>query len=349
MKFIFAHEFGKAFVPKKIRPNLRRYLLKAGIIKEPYSFFGMLFYTGFGMSLLFYLAFILPKTNELKTVMATNTAAFAMGGIAFAFLVVVPFLIFAVMAVVMYFIVDLIIYHRTRQLEEILPYFFDVLSSNLRGGLSFDRALWMSIKPQFGIMSNEVGIAAKKVMTGHDIEEALLEFSDKYHSPMLKRSIDLIVSQLQEGGAVAEIIDKLAENIKKTRELKQEMIASLLSYIIFISVIVIFISPTLFALSKHLFEIIKSVINVLATSVGAGANPLGLTVKKISIESSIFDGFSRVSLGIIALFSAMIVSIIEKGTIRGGIKYMPIYLISSQVIYVVMSIVFANIFGSINF
>ena len=37
-------EFGKAFVPKKAVPHLRRYVLKAGIRQVPYGAFGALFY-----------------------------------------------------------------------------------------------------------------------------------------------------------------------------------------------------------------------------------------------------------------------------------------------------------------
>ena len=43
-KIIFLEEFGKAFVPKRVIPYLREYLLKAGINEVPYRFFGALFY-----------------------------------------------------------------------------------------------------------------------------------------------------------------------------------------------------------------------------------------------------------------------------------------------------------------
>ena len=36
LKIIFLKEFGKAFVPKKFAPDLRKYLLKAGLNEVPY-------------------------------------------------------------------------------------------------------------------------------------------------------------------------------------------------------------------------------------------------------------------------------------------------------------------------
>ncbi len=339
MKFLFTHEFGRAFIPKKIRPNLRRYLLKAGITRVPYSFFGTSFYVCIIVAVILYLIYVLPYALELPFYLSGLLAFVSVAGMTLFFI--------GLAIMVMYFTVDLIIYHRTRKLEEILPSFFEILSANLKGGLPFDKALWMSIKPEFGILSNEIGIAAKKVMTGHDIEDALMEFSDKYDSPMLKRSMDLIISELQEGGSIADIVDKVVENFQKTRELKEEISASVLGYVIFISIVVMFIAPVLFALSKGLFEIIKSVVNVLATSLGSGSTPLGLSISEIELETRVFDGFARVSLGIIAIFASFIVSIIEKGNIKGGLKYVPLYFIVSQMIYWVAAAAAIGLFGDL--
>ena len=100
-----------------------------------------------------------------------------------------------------------------------LPDFLQVVSSNLKGGMSFERSLWAAIKPRFSILANEMAEVSKKVMTGHDVNKALLEFSEKYNSPMLRRAIDLLISELESGGNIAELIDKVVENMKETKNL----------------------------------------------------------------------------------------------------------------------------------
>ncbi len=339
MEIPFTYQFGKAFVPKGIRPNLRKYLLKAGIYNEPYSFFGLMFYLCFGISLLLYLVYILPHLQQVPAYLA--------GVVAFLTIAITTFTLIGISIIAIYFALDLKIYHRTKELEEVLPHFFEVLSSNLKGGLPFDKALWMSIKPEFGILSNEIGMAAKKVMTGHDVEDALNEFAEKYDSPQLKRSMDLLVSELHEGGSVTTVIDKIVENFEKSAEIKEEISASVLGYVIFISLVVMVIAPALFALSKGLFEIIKGVVNVLAASMGSSDSQvgIGMNISEIALSSGIFESFSHVSLAIIAVFASMIVSIIEKGNIKGGVKYIPIYLVSSQVIYLIVSSIVGAIFG----
>jgi hypothetical protein len=36
----------------------------------------------------------------------------------------------------------------------------------LKGGMSFDASLWNSVKPEFGVLSEEIQLCTKKVMTG---------------------------------------------------------------------------------------------------------------------------------------------------------------------------------------
>src|SRR3989338_2152681 len=129
----------------------------------------------------------------------------------------------------------------------------------LKGGFAFKKSLGVGIKPRFGILANEIALAAKKVMTGTDVDIALNEFAAKYNSSMLKRAMELVVSEIQSGGKVANIIDKVVENLKKTKALKDEMTASVLTYMIFIGAIVIFISPMLFALAYNLLIVISKV------------------------------------------------------------------------------------------
>ena len=69
-----------------------------------------------------------------------------------------------------YFYVDLKIFNRTKQVEAVLPEFLNMVSENLKGGMAFENALWSSIKPEFGVLGDEMRLTAKKVITGQDIE-----------------------------------------------------------------------------------------------------------------------------------------------------------------------------------
>jgi pilus assembly protein TadC len=342
-QIIFIHEFGKAFVPQKLRPTLRNYLLKAGITEVPYGFFGILFYVTYLLTFLIYFFGFWG--------MISKQPGYLVFVYAFLIWVLIPLSFIGFFMLCMYFYLDVVIFNRTKKMEDVLADFLQEVSSNLKGGLAFEKSLWVAIKPRFGVLANEIALAAKKVMTGTDVDISLNEFANKYNSPMLKRSMELIVSEIQSGGKVADIIDKVVENLKKTKALKDEMTASVLTYIIFIGAIVIFISPMLFALAYNLLIVISKVAALLATTAASGATPgLLSNVGNINVNKDDFIWFSRIALGVIAFFSSMIVSIIEKGNIQSGVKYIPLFIISTEVVYIIaMKIMTAIVSAFITF
>jgi pilus assembly protein TadC len=345
-KLFFLEEWGKALVPENIRPHLRDYLLKAGITEVNYKFFGILFYMCLAVALTFY--FYLPYGFlRDKSIGLLNTLLYLGLGSFIVVFVVLMALSFFVMAIV-YFFLDLRIYKRTREIEEILPEFLQFVAGNLKGGMSFDRALWNAIRPRFGVLAVEVEIAAKKVMTGEDVDEALREFTKKYDSPMLRRSFDLIIEGMKSGGRIVYLIDKVIEDINEAKTLKKEMFASVTSYVIFITFIVLVIAPGLFALSYQLLVIVSSFAGTLGGSTES-VSSMPIKISAISIKPEDFVTFARLCVGIIAVFSSMITSLISRGDIKSGIKYVPIFLIVSLVNFSIFMFLLKTMFSFIAF
>jgi hypothetical protein len=260
--------------------------------------------------------------------------------------VVINIFVIALIIIYIYFSMIIKIYSRTKEIEKILPEYLQLVSANLKGGLSFERALWTAIRPEFGIIAKEITMISKKVMTGNDLVEALQEFTDKYESPLLRRSFDLIIGEVESGGQIAYIVDKVIENTRKTKALKEEMSAQTLSYMIFIGAIVVVIAPGLFALSYYLLMIMDGFSAKLA-DVNMPGMPLSISAHTINVGD--FRIFSVLALLVISFFSALLISIIEKGDVKGGIKYIPMFCLSSITLYFVFMFVLSLVFGKLQF
>ena len=337
-KIIFLEEFGKAFVPKKVAPNLRRYLLKAGFNEVPYKFFGLLFYISALLTTILYILFLYPQFKKLSL--------FQIYVYSFIGWFAIQLFFATLFILLVYFYLDLKIFYRTKKMEEELPDFLQVLSSNLKGGMTFEKALWTAVKPRFGVLGSEMAKASKKVMTGYEVSKALVEMAEKYDSLMLNRTVDLMISELESGGNIAELLDRIVENLKDVRELKDEMSASAIAYIIFISVIVIVISPLLFALSYHLLNLILKFVGQLAFA-AQKTSAFPFAFSKVNINPQDFKIFSMVAIAIISFFSSLIVSIVEKGDIKSGVKYIPIYMFGSMALYLIFTKTFGVLFSGI--
>lgn len=337
LKIIFLEEFGKAFIPKKIRPHIREYLLKVGIEKVPYKFFGGMFYLSLIGTYFIYLYKIYPGLSQ-------NVTSFWFLILTFLSWVGVQLGIIFVIIFATRQYLELKIFNRTKDMEEILPEFLRYVSENLKGGMSFDKSLWTAIRPQYGVLAEEIEIVAKKVMSGHDVEEALKEFTNKYDSPMLKRSFNLIIEGMKGGSQIAELIERIESNLRETKILKEEMSATNTTYVIFMTVIVLFIAPALFGLAYNLLLVLTSIAGSLGGSVGAVSNlPINLTDIKVNPES--FKTFSMIALIVISVFATMIISIIRKGNIKQGMKNIPVYAIVSVVMYMLFRSVLGNLFS----
>ena len=330
-------KLGQAFVFKKLRPHIRNYLLKAGFDDVPYHLFGLLFFVSAFFA-------ILPFLVTHRAISDLNIIV--VGMLSFLFWVLYQIVFIVMIVAITYFYYNIKIYKRTQELEDRLPDYLTLVSTNLKGGLSFEKSLWAAIKPEFGILAKEITIVSKKVVTGNDVGEAMSEFAHKYNSPILKRSVNLLIGEIESGGKISDIIDKIILNLRKTRALKAEMAAATVSYMIFIGVIVTVISPGLFALSAQLLKIIIGFTSTL-TGTASGTSPLPINFGEVSIKPENFRIFSILAIGTIAIFSSMIISIIEKGSIRGGIKYVPAFLFGAIIVFLVIAQILEGAFSSI--
>jgi len=168
-------------------------------------------------------------------------------------------------------ILDFQIYQRTQQIESVLPDFLQLTSANVSAGLPIDRALWLAVRPQFGVLAEEMQEIAKSNFTGDDLETSLLQFSGRYRSRMLKEAISLIIAGIKSGGELGDLLSRIAENIRETQLMQKEIAASVMTYVIFIGAATVVASPVLFALSRQMLVIITSLIGSLGSSDSGGA------------------------------------------------------------------------------
>jgi Flp pilus assembly protein TadB len=256
-------------------------------------------------------------------------------------------LVLALSWMAVYIYLDLRIYRRRQQIEEVLPDFLQLTSSNISAGMPIDRALWFAVRPRFGILAKEIEEVAKKTVAGEDLSAALKAFSDKYDSPVLSRSINLLLEGLAAGGEMAELLNKIAVNIQELKIMKKEMAASVMTYVIFITFAAILAAPFLFALATQLLIIITKIMGSLGENAtgGGGGGMLSMSFNASAISIKDFKIFCMVMLSITAAMSAAIIATIRKGTIKEGFKNIPIYIAISLTLYLIANSMLGSMLG----
>jgi hypothetical protein len=120
------------------------------------------------------------------------------------------------------------------------------------------------------------------------------------------------------------------------------MAANTLMFTIFIGAIVTVISPLLFALALNLLEILIGVSATVAPALSSSSST-PFSMNEIEINSEDFKIFSVMALTLISIFASLILSIIQKGDIKSGIKYVPLFVFVALTLY----FLFLGIFGGL--
>ncbi|MBD3163916.1 hypothetical protein GF323_01840 [Candidatus Woesearchaeota archaeon] len=237
---------------------------------------------------------------------------------------------------VFYVFIDFRVYQRKVGIEDVFPDFLQLTSANIRAGMPIDQALWHAIRPNFGVLAKEMEDVAKQTMSGSDLEDALRGFAEKYDSPLLKRSISLLIEGLAAGGEIGELLDRISTNIQQSKIMEKEMSASVTTYAIFISFAAVLAAPFLLALSSQLLIIIKGIVSTIEIpETGASQMPIGIT--DVSVAHSDFMIFAYFTLTITSFLSACIVATIKKGNIRAGFRYLPLFVFSTLVLFFILN------------
>ena len=334
-------KISKVFFSKTLKRYLEKNFNVGGIETSVDSFFRRLMFFSF-VAMIFSLVYSLIKVTYLQTLGGLNIIIVLLSSS--LILLVAYFYIFLGFFLV---VLNLKIHERTKQIEEVLPNFLQLVSANVRAGLPIDKAMWLSVRPRFGVLAKEIENAAKETMTGNELEQSLLNLSNKYDSPLLQRTVNLIVEGLKAGGEIGDLLDRIATDIQETHLIRQEMAENVTTYVIFISFTVLLAAPMLFGLSYGLLTVVQSITGNLADVGTSSLTNMPIKFSGPGIEMSDFKIFAITSLILTSFFSSLMIATIKKGTSKEGLKSFPWFAVITVILYLLMTKAVGYVFGNL--
>lgn len=229
------------------------------------------------------------------------------------------------------------------EIEKDLPEFLDNLVSNLKGGLSLERSLISSVRKDQKALMQEVTLINERILMGESVTDALQKFSDRFDSPIIKRTFLLIEEGIQGGGNLTEPLSRISENLKNIYMLNDEIRANASGFAVIIKAISIIIAPLLFALAITLLTFIGNLFSLLSDS---GTNVIQATGVPDEFKEYLII-FSYAMIFLITTFSSLITSSLKNEKPYDAVKYIPIYIGIGLVLYSVFSSILLGFFGNI--
>ncbi|MFH1520879.1 MAG: type II secretion system F family protein [Candidatus Micrarchaeota archaeon] len=335
---------------------LEKELNSAGVNMPSDSFAGYIGINVFVITIfLTFLILLYQPTNELVNTTFEEYAPFMMP--------VIPVLVLIAAFIIVYLATMTLVSSyllmktddRRNKLEAILPDFLTLVASNIKAGMTLDQAMWYSAKPEFGLLSQEVKALIKSSFSGVSLEDTLDTLASRFDSRTFKRTILLLKQATATGGELSDVLERTSEDVRNTLIMKKEIAASLVLYEIFVLFAAIVGTPFLFAIASKLVAVFEKIAPIASGTSGLGGSAGGMltvfTNVKFAgtvISSSDFFWFSIPTIFVTALISSFMVSVIRTGSKNQGMKYFPIVLVLSYLVYLIVLNAVESIFTTIS-
>lgn len=326
---------GDLAIPSKYRHNITRELTLAGIRKDPYILYGMIMWVVLAAA--FLLAAYLAGVG-----IATGTHA-GIKILVWILLTPISAIIFLTIAkLLVRKTLDARVYTRVKEMERIFPEFLAEVSLNLKTGADLEEALTRASREDFGVLSEEMQRLATRTELGFDLQASLEEFIDSYNSDVIEESFELILISYKTGSDTPKIVDRIVENMKVMRNLRNKVVASVSNYKIFILTVTAVIAPAMMALAYHVINLVREITQEVLQVSAQGSLPI--TLNPVQFNENHFIWFSILALATISTFSSLISTYIEQGSIKGSAKKTLAYNLISIAVYALCLVLFAGFF-----
>jgi len=235
---------------------------------------------------------------------------------------------------------------RTKFVESILPDVLQIIAANVRSGFIPSRAILLSARKEFGPLSEAIRNVGKEMLTGRSLQESLDEFTKTIKSDILERTVILLKKGTISGGQLVSLFEETARDMRRRETIKKEVTANILMYAIFIGFAGCVGAPLLYGLSSHLVMTIGSMGEDIYIPEDYSSN-LPLMNFGIEVSPEFLLWFSVAAIAITTIFSGILIGLIGSGKEKAGIKYIPILMAISFVVFYTTRLVVGSLFAAI--
>ena len=313
-------------IPRKIRETFKILIKQTDVKTDSDAVLGFVLIFGLGLSVFF--SFITAPVLKIN-------------------LIVLLLIIFIAFLISVYMILLVKSNKKSKEIEFVLPDALQLMSGNLRAGMTTDRALLLSSREEFGALKTEIDTIGKEITSGKELEYSLINLTKRIRSTRLEKAMYLIVSGLKAGGELADLLDQTAENLRNERVIDEKVRSNILLYVIFIFVAVGIGAPVLFGLSSYLVEIMTVNLASIEIPESQLSASLPLAITKVSISVDFVVRFAVISLIMNSIMGAFIIGLIAKGSAREGFKYVPLLLLCSLTVFFTSRFLIKNMLSTV--
>lgn len=223
---------------------------------------------------------------------------------------------------------------KIKTMESVFPDFLQLVASNLKAGITIDKALVISSRKEFSPLDEHINQLGRDLMTGKPIETAMKEMAKRIGSEKIAKTINLIITGMKAGGDLATLLEQTAVNLRERQYVEKRAASNVLMYVILIFFAIGIGAPALFGLSTVLVNVLTQILANVPEVQTSVSLPFAFT--SINISATFITYFAILFIITINILGSMVIGLVQKGEEREGLKYaVPLITISITIFFTI--------------
>jgi len=213
---------------------------------------------------------------------------------------------------------------RISQIEEFFPSALREISFLLKSGGTYEYAIRELTSYDYGPLNQELETVLLRLEQGYNFEDSLSIISENVSSELVRKTITIIIDSIKAGASMSDILEDLAEDMRKLHKLDLDRRAKTTLQVLFVFVAGSLIAPAIYGLVLTIIDFLLGVTS------GAGL----ATIEEIALAKSVrslIENVITMFVFVQTLASSFLVVIMREKKFSKLFLYLPLFLLCAYV------------------
>src|SRR5581483_9048867 len=216
--------------------------------------------------------------------------------------------------------------NRIEAIDAKFPEFLRDLAESQRAGMTLTEAVITASKGNYGVLTPEIRKMAAQIQWGVSFTDALTRFATRVNTPLIRRTVSLVIQASSAGGNVVDVLTAAADDAREIQQIVKERKQSMSIYLMIIYIaFAVFVGVIAVLNAQFIPEVAKAVSKADGVKIG------GLNFRKFDqddfktlfFHAAVIQGFGGGIVG----------GIMSGGKLVQGLKHSFILVFASWVLF----------------
>lgn len=196
----------------------------------------------------------------------------------------------------------------------------------LKSGGTYEYAIREITSYDYGPLNDELETVLLRLEQGYNFEESLSIIGENVDSELIKKTIAIIIDSIKAGASLADILEDLAEDMRKLYKLDMDRKAKTILQVLFIFAAGAIIAPAIYGLVLTIIDFLMSV------TISSGLSD-AVTIANAEGVRKLLEGIITAFVFIQSFASSFMIVVMRERKYSKLFLYLPLFLLCAYIAF----------------